>query len=367
MSASGVASTPVPASFPTREQSRPARSRPRPWWVLGTALVGAVLTSLAVGSVRVPLLGLAGSVLEALGLEVGHRLEPMQEAVLLSIRMPRVVLGVLVGAVLATCGAALQALFRNPLVEPGLLGTSSGAALGAVTAIVMDVALSSRLGPLRVMAVPGAAFIGALGATLLAQRIGSGGGRTETARILLSGVAVSAGAAAGIGLLMQVATDAQLRTITFWTWGSLGGASWSVVAASAVPLLVALWLLLREARSLNLLLLGEREAWHLGVDVERLKRRLILAAALGVGAAVSVTGIIGFVGLLVPALLRLALGPDHRRLMGASALLGSTLLVVADALSRTAADPAELPVGALTSVLGVPVFVALLSRGKGTV
>ncbi|NTX52563.1 iron ABC transporter permease, partial [Myxococcus sp. CA039A] len=184
-------------------------------------------------------------------------------------------------------------------------------------------------------------------------------------RQLLAGVAVSAGAGAGIGLLTQMATDAQLRTITFWTWGSLAGAAWSVVAASTVPLLIALVLLLRDSRSLNLLLLGEREAWHLGVDVEKLKRRLILAAALGVGAAVSVTGIIGFVGLLVPALLRLALGPDHRRLMGASALLGSALLVAADVLARTAAVPQELPVGALTSMLGVPVFISMLARGKG--
>ncbi|WP_164007658.1 FecCD family ABC transporter permease [Pyxidicoccus trucidator] len=358
MSASGIA--PVSAAYPGRGEVQPPA--PRPWMPLGLLLVGVALASLAVGAVHVPPVALLGGVLEALGLETGRQLAPAQEAVLLSIRLPRVVLGVLVGAVLATCGAALQALFRNPLVEPGLLGTSSGAALGAVSAIVLDVALSARLGSLRVLAVPCAAFVGALGATLLAQRLGRGDGRTETARILLAGVAVSAGASAGIGLLTQVATDAQLRSITFWSWGSLGGASWDVVGAAAVPLCVALVLLLREARSLNLLLLGEREAWHLGVDVERLKRRLVLAAALGVGAAVSATGIIGFVGLLVPALLRLAMGPDHRRLLGASALLGAALLVAADLLARTAAAPAELPVGALTSVLGVPVFIGLLAR-----
>ncbi|MCP3103619.1 iron ABC transporter permease [Myxococcus sp. K15C18031901] len=359
MSASDVA--PVRAAYPSQEQPRTAGTRPRPWGVLAALVVVAVVTALSAGSVRVPPLALLGSVLESLGWETGHRLEPMQEAVLLSIRLPRVVLGLMVGAVLATSGAALQALFRNPLVEPGLLGTSSGAALGAVAAIVLDVALSSRLGPFRLLAVPGAAFLGALGATLLAQRLGTGGGRTETARILLAGVAVSAGASAGIGLLMQVATDAQLRSITFWTWGSLGGTSWQVVGVAAVPLVVALGLLLRNARVLNLLLLGEREAWHLGVDVEKLKRQLVLVAALGVGAAVSVTGMIGFVGLLVPALLRLALGPDHRRLMGAAALLGAALLVTADTLARTLAT-SEMPVGALTSVLGVPVFISLLAR-----
>jgi len=360
MSASGIA--PVSATYPSRGREHVQPMAPRPWLLLTALLLGVVLLSLAVGAVRVPPLALAGSLLEQVGLDVRHKLEPVQQAVLLSIRLPRVVLGILVGAVLATCGAALQALFRNPLVEPGLLGTSSGAALGAVAAIVMDVTLSAHLGSLRMLAVPGAAFLGALGATLLAQRLGGGGGRTETARILLAGVAVSAGAGAGIGLLTQMATDAQLRSITFWSWGSLGGASWDVVGAATGPLLVALAMLLREARTLNLLLLGEREAWHLGVDVERLKRRLILAAALGVGAAVSVTGVIGFVGLLVPALLRLALGPDHRRLLGASALLGASLLVGADLLARTASIPAELPVGALTSVLGVPVFIALLAR-----
>ncbi|MCE9669383.1 iron ABC transporter permease [Myxococcus stipitatus] len=360
MSASDVA--PVHATYPTREQSRTAGGRPRPWGLLTALVVAAVLAALSAGAVRVPLVGLLGSLLEALGWETGHRLEHTQEAVLLSIRLPRAVLGLLVGAVLATTGTALQALFRNPLVEPGLLGTSSGAALGAVTAIVLDVTLSTHLGSYRLLAVPGAAFVGALGATLLAQRLGTGsGGRTETARILLAGVAISAGAGAGIGLLMQVASDAQLRTITFWTWGSLAGTSWQTVGVAAVPLLVALGLLLRDARVLNLLLLGEREAWHLGVDVERLKRRLVLVAALGVGAAVSVTGMIGFVGLLVPAVLRLTLGPDHRRLMGAAALLGAALLVAADTLARTMST-SEMSVGALTSVLGVPVFVSLLAR-----
>ncbi|NMO14827.1 iron ABC transporter permease [Pyxidicoccus fallax] len=360
MSTSGIA--PVSASFPGRSEVR--RPAPRAWMLLTLLLAVVALASLALGAVSVPPSALVGSLLKALGLEAGQTLSPAQEAVLLSIRLPRVVLGVMVGAVLATCGAALQALFRNPLVEPGLLGTSSGAALGAVAAIVLDVALDARLGGLRALAVPVSAFVGALGATLLAQRLGRGEGRTETARILLAGVAVSAGASAGIGLLTQLATDAQLRSITFWSWGSLGGASWEVVAVAAAPLTVALVLLLREARALNLLLLGEREAWHLGVDVERLKRRLILAAALGVGAAVSATGIIGFVGLLVPALLRLALGPDHRRLLGASALLGASLLVAADLVARTAAVPAELPVGALTSVLGVPVFIGLLARRR---
>ncbi|MCY1042993.1 iron ABC transporter permease [Corallococcus sp. bb12-1] len=349
--------------------ARPVPSRlpgVRPWVTLSLVLALVALASLAIGTVPVPPAAILGSLWEALGLgEASQRMEPTQRAVLFTLRLPRVVLGMMVGAVLATTGAALQALFRNPLVEPGLLGTSSGAALGAVLAIVLDVTLGTNMGALRMLVVPGAAFLGALGATLLAQRLGTGGGRTDTPRMLLSGVAVSAGAFAGMGLLTHAASDAQLRSITFWSLGSLGGASWETVGAAAVPLLLTLGLVLREARALNLVLLGEREAYHLGVDVERLKRRLILSAALGVGAAVAFTGMIGFVGLMVPALLRMALGPDHRRLLAASALTGASLLLASDLLSRTLAAPSELPVGALTSVLGVPAFIALLSR-RGT-
>jgi iron complex transport system permease protein len=334
-----------------------------PWATLVAVLALVALASLAVGTVRVPPSAILGSLWESLGLgETAHRLDAMQRSVLINLRLPRLFLGVLVGAVLATTGAALQALFRNPLVEPGLLGTSSGAALGAVLAIVLDVTLSTNVGGFRMLVVPGAAFLGALSATLLALRLGTGGGRTDTPRVLLAGVAVSAGAFAGMGLLTHVATDAQLRTITFWSLGSMGGASWETLGAASLPLLVTLGLLLREARALNLMLLGEREAWHLGVDVERLKRRLILAAALGVGSAVAFCGVIGFVGLLVPALLRIVLGPDHRRLLAASALTGASLLLGADLLARTLAAPSELPVGALTSVLGVPAFIGLLAR-----
>ncbi len=355
------------AAIPLPHQLIPARLRlgsTRLWLLLAGTLGVVALASLAVGAVSLPPKALGSALLAALGSEAGHRLEPVQEAVLLSIRLPRLLLGVLVGAILAASGAALQALFRNPIVEPGLLGTASGAALGAVSAIVFDVAMAAHLGPLRGVAIPAAAFAGALGATLLAHRLGTTGSHTEGTRILLAGIAINSGAAACISLLTHVASDAQLRSITFWTLGSLGGASWETVRAAALPLGLSLWLLLREAGALNLLLLGEREALHLGVDVERLKRRIILAAALGVGAAVACVGIIGFVGLLVPSLLRLVLGPDNRWLLGASALLGATLLLAADMLARTAAAPAELPVGALTSALGTPAFILLLSRRR---
>ncbi len=346
----------------------PARPRTRGawrWGILIALLVVAALASLAMGMVSVPPEALVRALLEAMGSDAGRRLEPVQETVLLTLRLPRVLLGVLVGGILATSGAALQALFRNPLVEPGLLGTSSGAALGAVTVIVFDATLAAPLGPWRVMAVPAAAFVGALGATWLAHRLGAVGGHSEATRVLLAGIAINAAAGACISMFTHLATDAQLRSITYWSLGSLGGASWETLGVAAFPLGLALALLLRERWSLNLLLLGEREAAHLGVDVERLKRRLILASALGVGAAVACVGIIGFVGLLVPALLRLVLGPDHRRLLGASALLGASLLLAADLLARTVAAPIELPIGALTAMLGAPAFIALLMRARG--
>lgn len=355
------------ASLPPLE---PERLRPGTAWiwaVLAGALVIVALMSLALGAMSISPQALGSALLKALGSETGRRLEPMQEAVLLSIRLPRMLLAIGVGAILAASGAALQALFRNPIVEPGLLGTSSGAALGAVCTIVFDAALADRLGALRQVAVPMVAFVGALGATLLAHRLGMASGRTEDTRVLLAGIGINAGATAGISLLTFVATDAQLRSITFWTLGSLGGASWETVRIASIPLALALGLLLREGTALNLLLLGEREALHLGVNVEHLKRKLILAAALGVGAAVACVGIIGFVGLLVPSLLRLVLGPDNRRLLGASAMLGATLMLGADLLARTVVAPAELPVGALTAALGTPVFIALLARGKGGV
>jgi iron complex transport system permease protein len=352
---------------PSLAQGRPRRFLPGaawPWGALVGLLVGVCLLSFGVGAVSVPPRALVSALLEALGSEAGQRLDPVQASVLLHIRLPRLLLGVLVGALLAVSGAALQALFRNPIVEPGLLGTSMGAALGAVGAIVFDAVLAHHLGPLRTVAVPASAFLGALGATLLAYRLGRASGRAQTTRVLLAGIALNAGAGAGVSLLTHVATDAQLRTITFWNLGSLSGASWDTVRVAALPLGLGLVLLLREARALNLLLLGEREARHLGVDVERLKRRLILAVALGVGASVACVGIIGFVGLLVPSLLRLVMGPDNRRLMGASALLGASILMAADLLARTLAAPTELPIGALTSALGTPAFVLLLARGK---
>lgn len=328
-------------------------------------LLGLVIpAALGIGAVHISLAEIVAIGAARLGIEFpGWTFAPRQEAVLLAIRLPRVLLGLLVGGSLAACGAAMQALFRNPLADPALIGTASGAALAAATVMVLVPALPVGAPDwLRLAALPVAAFAGSALATLAVYRLAGRGGYTPVATLLLAGIAINALAGAGTGLLTFVATDAQLRTLTFWSLGSLGGATWQTLAAATPFLLLALVLLPRTASSLNLLLLGEREATHLGVDVERLKRRTVLLAALGVGAAVAVCGVIGFIGLVVPHLVRLAAGPDHRIVLPGSIALGAALLVGADLLARTVVTPAELPIGIVTALAGAPFFLWLLRR-----
>lgn len=278
------------------------------------------------------------------------------------IRLPRALLAILCGATLALCGVAMQGLFRNPLADPGLIGVSSGAALGAAAAILLlPLTLPVWLAPWFGML---AAFAGGLAVTLLVYRLGQRDGRTRVAVMLLAGVAISALAGAGIGLFSYIADDSALRSLTYWSLGSLNGASLPrLLPLLPVCLGVALWLP-RRASALNALLLGESEARHLGVEVEKLKRELVLCVALGVGATVAAAGMIGFVGLVVPHLLRLITGPDHRRLLPAAALGGAALLLLADLAARLLLAPAELPIGTLTALLGAPFFLYLLARER---
>lgn len=303
-----------------------------------------------------------------------------EAAVVNSIRAPRVVLGLLVGAGLSTSGALMQGLFRNPLADPGLIGVSSGAALSAALVIVLGGTLTeyfvaaapqsqvaSILAVLfgSTLALPLAAFAGGALVTLVVMRLSRFGQQTSVETMLLAGIAINAIAGAGTGILVALSDDAQLRSLTFWTLGSLGGARWDILAWIA-PLLVApVFAAPFLAEALDALLLGEEEAHHLGVDVERLKRWVVTLAALAVGAAVAFTGIIGFVGLVVPHLIRLTAGPRHRVVLPGSALLGGGLLVAADMVSRTIIAPAELPIGVVTTLLGGPFFLALLARRWG--
>lgn len=287
-------------------------------------------------------------------------------SVIWDLRVPRVLLAILVGASLAMAGAAMQGLFRNPLADPGLVGVSSGAALAAVAAIVFasSVTLDQSFIPFM---TPVASFAGGLFAAWLAARLASASGQTRTATLLLAGLAVNAIAGAGIGLLTQLSGDAALREVTFWLFGSLAKSGWAELAIGAPLLLIVLFLLPREARALDALLLGEAEAEHLGIDVEALKRRVTLLVVLAVAVSVALAGVIGFIGLVVPHLLRLCLGPEHRGLLPTAAIGGAALLASADLAARSWLAPAELPVGILTALIGGPFFLGLLIQMRGRI
>ena len=334
--------------------------------LLSGGLAVAFLLSVGIGAVAISPLQVLSILLERVGIAGLSTHESMQETVLLAIRLPRACLAVLVGAALAVAGASLQGLFRNPLADPGLIGVSTGAALGAAGVIVLGGSLSLGLSAAWLdLLLPLAAFAGGLGTTLLVYRIASREGRTEVATMLLAGIALNAIAAAAIGLLIFISDDQALRDLNFWLLGSLGGITWDRLLIAAPLMLAPAMALPLLARPLNGLLLGETEALHLGFDVERVKRIAILLTALAVGASVALTGVIGFVGLVVPHLIRLTLGPDHRLLLPASALLGAILLLLADLLARTVVLPAELPIGILTSCVGGPFFLWLLLRRRG--
>lgn len=325
-----------------------------PWLLAG--LFAASLLSVSIGAAGLGPLRLIAAL-------QGEALTLAESVVLYDIRLPRLAMGLLIGAALGLSGALLQGLFRNPLADPGIVGVGAGAGLGAVLAIVL-----SGLLPPAVLSlagqhlVPLAAGLGGWLFTVILYKIASSGGRTQVATMLLAGIALGALAGAMTGVLVYLADDSQLRDLTFWSMGSLAGATWAKLLA-ILPLIGAVLILApRLGRGLNALALGEAQATHLGVEVQSLKRLTILATASATGAAVAVSGGIGFVGIVVPHLLRLANGPDHRRLLPQSALLGAMLLVLADLLSRQIVAPAELPIGIITALLGAPVFLWILLR-----
>lgn len=333
--------------------------------LLALLLVVMLLLAVGIGAVSIRPEQVVAILLKQVGISTEIAFEARQESVLMIIRLPRVVLGLMIGSTLAVSGAAIQGLFRNPLADPGLIGISSGAALAAALTIVLgSTVLSGVTAMLGSLALPLAAFAGGVITTLLVYRLASAGGRTAVSILLLAGIAINALSGAAIGVLTFTATDEQLRDITFWSLGSLGRANWAMIAAMLPFTLLCLLPLPFLARALNAFLLGESEAGHLGVSVERIKLAIVLLVALGVGAGVSAAGIIGFVGLVVPHLIRLSAGPDHRLLLPGAALLGASLLVGADLLARTVAVPAEVPIGIVTALVGGPFFIWLLLRDR---
>jgi iron complex transport system permease protein len=325
--------------------------------LLGIGLAGSLLLGLSTGAVPIPLENLVAMLTGHSGVEGSY--------VFWQLRLPRVLLAAVVGATLAVAGALLQGLLRNPLADPALVGVSAGGALGAATIILLSGSgLGAAVGGIAMGWIPAGAFLGSLVAVFGIHRLASVGGTTDIITLLLAGIAINALVGALLGLATFMADDAQLRSLAFWTLGSLGIASWPTLACIAPLCLLLLLCAPACSGGLNALALGEAEAGHLGYRVERLKRGILVLVAGGVGAAVAFTGIIGFVGLVIPHLVRLWAGPGHRTLVPASALAGAGLLVLADAASRTLLAPAELPIGILTSGIGAPCFLWMLMRNR---
>jgi iron complex transport system permease protein len=332
--------------------------------VLMLALLGVMLISLSSGAFELSPSTIVAILAGEFGWSTTWTYTEREALVLLQLRAPRVLAGVLTGAALAMGGVLMQALFRNPLADPALIGVSSGAAMAASAYLVVG-AMVPLLHQLPIWwALPLVAFAGGMAVTLAVTRIACMTGQTRVEHLLLAGIAINALAGAVIGMLMLVANDAQLREVAFWSFGSLGRADWPVIGVLAVTTLPMLAIALILHPWLNALLLGENEASFLGVPVEALKRGLLAMTCIAVGSAVAFTGLIGFVGLVVPHLIRMIAGPHHRWLVPCSALLGGALLTLADWGARTVAAPVELPIGLVTALLGAPFFLVLLMRDR---
>ncbi|MYU21400.1 iron ABC transporter permease [Streptomyces sp. SID8352] len=348
-----AAPAPAPDAAPRRRRGTP--------WLLTAALLAGLLVLVPVaagtGAYPIPVGDVVGSLLHHAGLG-GGELDRVAESVLWNVRLPRIVLALLVGASLGCAGALMQGVFGNPLAEPGTIGVSTGAAVGAVAAIALGLDFLGR------WTLPAMAFVAGLVTVLLVYAMARARGRTEVVTLILMGIAINAFAGALIGLFVFLADSAGVSQITFWQLGSLSQATWSKVLAVLPCAAVGLALAPAYARRLDLLSLGDRPARHLGVDVERLRIVLILVVALLTAAAVSVSGVIGFVGLVVPHLIRMAAGPGHRFLIPGSALGGALVLLGADLAARTLVAPAELPLGVLTALIGSPFFFWLLRRTR---
>ena len=316
----------------------------------------AVVLGVGIGAVRIApwdtvriLLGHAG---------LATSVDPQQDAILWAIRLPRVLLGILVGGALAVSGAALQGIFRNPLADPTIVGVASGASVGAVAAILLGLS-GAVYGGIQL-----AAFVGGMIAVLVVYALARQDGRAETVTLVLVGVAVTAIAGAAVGLMIASADDDELRDIVFWSLGSVGGATWTLVLATAPFVAVGAAAALTQTRALDLLSLGEREAAHLGVEVERVRILLVVALALATSAAVAAAGIVAFIGLIVPHVIRLVGGPSHRVVLTASFLAGGAAVALADLVARTVVAPVELPLGVVTALVGGPLFLWLVLRTR---
>lgn len=330
-----------------------------------SALIIALSFSLGMGAMDIPVKDVLFILLRKAGLFSAHEISPQYETVINIVRLPRVLLGILVGAGLGISGAAVQGIFRNPLAEPGLIGISAGASLIAVSIIALEIGLLSGLSNLLgYYLLAFGAFAGAGLAAMLVYQISRTDGRPNVATMLLAGIAINALAGALTGLITYLANEQQLRNITFWMLGSLGGATWETVSVLVPFILIPVILLPFMGKALNAFALGETQADHLGLKINQVKRNVVILSTMAVGASVSVSGIIGFVGLLVPHTVRLIIGVNNKYVLPASALLGALILTLADMIARTIVAPVELPIGVITALLGTPLFLYILIKDK---
>ena len=333
--------------------------------IMSIVLVISTLMGLAIGPLRIPLPEVVSILYDKLN-PFAHQLhDRVNEMVVSSLRGPRVVLGILTGAALAVAGACFQALFRNPLADPGVIGVSAGAATAAVAYIVVGQSLLiSSLGFIPKYGLPIAAMLGALLSVLALYLFVNRKNGLDVATLLLAGIALNAFCGSLTGILVYISDDQQLRELTFWTLGSLARAQWDSVIPAFIWSVAVVGILLVKGKALNAFSLGEANAFHLGFNVDTIKRTLIIFGAAAVGAAVALTGIIGFVGLVVPHIVRLLLGADNRYVLPGSAILGGCLMLIADIFSRMIVQPAELPIGIITSLIGAPFFLYLLRKRR---
>ncbi len=294
-----------------------------------------------------------------------HEISLSEKYIIWEVRASRIIFSVLVGSMLAVSGTTLQGMFRNPLATGDLIGLTSGATLLAAIAIVLGHTFQEFLPEwIQISLVSVSAFIGALLAMILVYRISTSGGKTNVVMMLLSGVAITAIGFATTGMLIYISKDDQLRDLTFWNLGSLAGATWTKNGILFLVLLISYFIILPKGKALNAMMLGEKDAQHLGINVENLKKQIIVLTALMVGSCVAFSGTIGFVGLIIPYILRQIFRSDYHFILPLSAICGGILVLIADTISRTIVAPSELPIGILTGLMGAPVFIAILLKFK---
>lgn len=321
--------------------------------------------SMSLGAVKIPLADVFTILIKKIGISSKTEVSIQYQGVMDIVRIPRVFMGVLVGAALGISGAAIQGIFRNPLAEPSLIGISAGASLMAVLIIVLELTLLAGLSNLLgYYLIAFGAFSGAGIAALLVYQISRTDGKSNVATMLLAGIAINALAGALTGLITYTADDQQLRNITFWMLGSLAGATWETVIAIIPFVIIPILILPAMGKALNTFALGEVQASQLGLKVDTVKRNIVILSTMAVGASVAVSGIIGFVGLLIPHTIRLLIGVDNRHVLPASALFGALILTLADMLCRTIIAPIELPIGVVTALMGTPLFLYILIKDK---